>query len=103
MIVSVGETHHNPYYLLFEENDKGFLQKSKSGSFKTRQECPKVYFYNGSMYVINIQSLRNRPIVGFSRIKKYLMNEIHSVDIDTPLDWLLCEPIIQGGYYTGIV
>ena len=31
------------------------------------------------------------------------MDEIHSVDIDTPLDWLLCESIIQGGYYTGIV
>jgi CMP-N,N'-diacetyllegionaminic acid synthase len=102
MVVSVGETHHNPYYLLFEENEEGYLQKSKTANFTRRQDCPKVYFYNGSMYLINVKSLKQKPIGQFTRVKKYLMDEIHSVDIDTPLDWLLCEAILKEGYYTGI-
>ena len=41
MIVSVKETSSNPYYVLFEENENGFLRKSKEGSFTRRQDCPR--------------------------------------------------------------
>lgn len=102
MVVSVGESHHNPYFSLFEENTSGFLEKSKEGCYEMRQQVPPVYFYNGSIYVINCKSLKNSSLSEFKRIKKYLMNEFYSVDIDTPLDWLICETILKEGYISDL-
>lgn len=95
MVSAVKETGSNPYYVLKEENELGFLETSKKGGFKTRQECPKVWETNGSIYIINIQSLKERPINQFSKIKKYVMDEISSLDIDTPMDWEIAKLFIK--------
>ncbi|MEA5109849.1 CMP-N,N'-diacetyllegionaminic acid synthase [bioreactor metagenome] len=87
MVVSVKESKANPYFVLFEENSEGYLEKSKQGSFIRRQDCPPVWEYNGAIYVINIQSLLQSPIHGFKKVTKFVMDELHSVDLDTPLDW----------------
>ena len=97
MIVSVKETASNPYYVLREENEEGFLVKSKEGNFKRRQDCPKVWEINGAIYVINPLSLRKMPLNQFSRIKKFEMDEISSHDIDSKLDWYIAETIISHG------
>jgi CMP-N,N'-diacetyllegionaminic acid synthase len=87
MVVSVKETKSNPYFVLFEENKEGFLNKSKEANFIRRQDCPKVYELNGSIYIINVESLKQKKISDFTIIKKYVMDSTSSVDIDTPLDW----------------
>lgn len=92
MVVSVKETEANPYYNLFEEQD-GLLNKSKESSYTRRQDCPNVYEYNGSIYVINTQSLINKGLGGFDKIKKYVMPNEYSVDLDVPLDWKIAEVI----------
>lgn len=99
MVVSVGISHQNPYFSLYEENKQGFIELSKKGYFESRQECPNAYYLNGSLYLINVAAITQKPISQFTKIKKQLMNDIHSVDIDTPLDWLICETIIKNGYY----
>ncbi len=91
MLVSVKESKENPYFTLFEENENGFLSKSKESDFTRRQDCPNVYAFNGSMYLINTISLRNMPISNFKKIKKIIMPEKRSVDIDTLADWALAE------------
>ena len=93
MVVSVKETGSNPYYVLFEENEQGWLEKSKKGNFVTRQQCPKVYEYNGGIYFINVAALKKKPLKDFSTIKKYVMDEMNSHDIDTLLDWEVAEVI----------
>ena len=95
MVVSVKETKANPYYVLFEEKEDGYLKKSKEANFKTRQDCPVVYEYNGAIYVISISSLKTKPISEFNHIKKYLMDEGSSLDIDTRLDWKIAESMIS--------
>jgi CMP-N,N'-diacetyllegionaminic acid synthase len=95
MVVSVKETKSNPYYVLFEENENGYLSKSKEANFIRRQDCPNVWELNGAIYIINIQSLRNGPIGSFNKIIKYVMNEADSVDIDTMFDWRLAELYIR--------
>ncbi|PKP04542.1 MAG: acylneuraminate cytidylyltransferase family protein [Bacteroidetes bacterium HGW-Bacteroidetes-9] len=87
MVVSVKETDANPYYVLFEDNADGFLNKSKEGNFTRRQDCPKVWQLNGAVYVMNVSSLREKGIKNFSRIRKTVMDSIHSLDLDTELDW----------------
>lgn len=91
MVVSVKETAANPYYLLFEENEEGFLKKSKEGNFTRRQDCPKVWEYNGAIYIINVKSLLKSPLHQFTKVRKYIMDERSSVDIDTPLDFTIAE------------
>lgn len=97
MVVSVKETKSNPYYVLFEENEAGHLKKVKENNFTRRQDCPQVWEYNGALYVINVKSLKQASLGEFTKVKKYVMDEITSHDIDTPLDWLIAESIINSG------
>ena len=91
MVVSVKITKENPYFTLFEENKEGMLVKSKSGDFVRRQDCPSVYAFNGSMYLINTKSIKKFKLNEFNRIKKIIMPEERSVDIDNQADWTLAE------------
>jgi N-acylneuraminate cytidylyltransferase len=91
MVVSVKLAKENPYFTLFEENSNGFLNKSKVGNFEKRQDCPGVYAFNGSMYLINVESIKKSRIAELKSIKKILMPEERSVDIDTLADWTLAE------------
>jgi N-acylneuraminate cytidylyltransferase len=95
MVVSVKIAHANPYFTLFEENSEEFLTRSKPGSFTRRQDCPTVYEYNGAIYIMNGQSLKKEPHSNFSRIRKYVMTEEDSLDIDTNIDWIVAEAIMS--------
>ncbi|MCB9015602.1 MAG: acylneuraminate cytidylyltransferase family protein [Lentimicrobiaceae bacterium] len=95
MIVSVKMTEANPYYVLFEENEAGFLRKSKEALFERRQDCPNVWQLNGAIYIIQTKSLRNSKMADFKKIKKFEMDALHSLDLDTELDWLIAETINQ--------
>jgi CMP-N,N'-diacetyllegionaminic acid synthase len=95
MVVSVKETKSNPYYILREENQDGWLVKSKEGNFIRRQDCPKVYELNGAIYIINVATLKAKPIQDFIKVKKYVMDETSSHDIDDPLDWIVAEELIK--------
>jgi CMP-N,N'-diacetyllegionaminic acid synthase len=98
MVVSVKETNSNPYYSLFEENTNGFLKKSKEGDYTRRQDCPKVWEYNGAIYIISVASLKALPIMSFSRVKKYQMPMQDSIDIDTWLDFKMAEIILSTNF-----
>ena len=54
-----------------------------------------MYEFNGSIYVINIQSLIDKGIVGFTKKIKYVMSKEHSVDIDDIYDFYQVETIIK--------
>lgn len=100
MIVSVKETKTNPYFVLREENENGFLVPSKITTATRRQDIPKVFELNGAIYVINIETLKKMPTIEFGKVKKYVMDEFSSLDIDTPLDWIVAEGLlIHGDFY----
>ena len=99
MIVSVKETKSNPYYMLFEEEEDGFIKKSKNGTFTRRQDCPKVWELNGAIYVINCESLISKGMKNFNKILKYEMEEVFSLDIDTNMDWKIAEAILQDNIF----
>lgn len=95
MVVSVKISKENPYFNLFEENELGFLVKSKIGYFERRQDCPLIYIYNGSMYLINVNSILKNKLHEFKKIRKMIMSEKGSVDIDTYADWILAEYFLK--------
>lgn len=100
MVVSVKETDSNPYYVLFEENQQGFLEKVKKGNFHRRQDCPKVWEYNGSIYVVNTAILKEKKTFqSFKKIVGYEMDAKYSLDLDTLLDWEFITFLLQKNYY----
>lgn len=95
MLVSVKETKANPYYVLFEENEEGFLQKSKSGNFTRRQDCPPVWELNGAIYIVNVEVMKAKALGKITQIKKYVMDDRSSHDIDTIFDWKIAEVLAR--------
>ena len=96
MVVSVKQASANPYYNAFETDENGFLHISKGeGNYTRRQDAPPVWEYNGAVYVINAQSLRKMPLNKFPRRRMCEMSAEHSIDLDTPTDWLIAESILK--------
>ena len=97
LLVSVKESHDSPYFNIFEENSDGFLEKSKDIGITRRQDAPKVYAFNGSIYIYNVSSIKNNQI---KKIKKYIMQDlITSIDIDTSFDFMLCETVLNNNLF----
>ena len=95
MVTSVKSAPCNPYYDGFEENEDGYLTICKGdGSVQRRQDAPEVWQLNGSIYVINPKSLMEKGMTNFTKIRKYVMPELYSVDIDNPFDWKVAELVI---------
>lgn len=95
MVVSVMQAATNPYYNAFETDENGFLHISKGdGKYTRRQDAPKVWEYNGAVYVINTASLRKMKLGEFTRRRMYEMSRERSIDLDTPTDWLIAETLI---------
>jgi CMP-N,N'-diacetyllegionaminic acid synthase len=103
MVVSVIEARSNPYFTLVEEDEMGWLRKSKGGNFIRRQDCPLVYEYNGAIYIVNIASLKKYNFNQLKKVKKYIMDIYSSVDIDTYLDWEYAEFISSKVHISGNV
>jgi CMP-N,N'-diacetyllegionaminic acid synthase len=97
MLVSVKEAKSNPYFVLFEEDDQGYLKKSKNGNYVRRQDCPPVWEYNGAIYIINVKAIKAYKSLNFNKVRKYVMDELSSVDIDTMLDWQIAEFLSEEG------
>jgi N-acylneuraminate cytidylyltransferase len=97
MVVSVKETDSNPYFVLFEENEKGYIEKSKKGSFTRMQDCPKVWELNGAIYVMNVESLKKKQPRDFEKVLRYEMKPEVSMDVDTELDWKILEAMLRDG------
>lgn len=96
MVVSVTESKSNPYYNLFETNEFGFLKISKGkGNITRRQDAPKVWEYNGAVYVMSVNSLKKGPMHEFKKILPYPMPSSRSMDLDTPEDWEIAELIYK--------
>jgi N-acylneuraminate cytidylyltransferase len=88
MIVSVKNCKDNPYFNMFFENSnkhlKGLVEPTR---YNRRQDVPKVYAYNGAYFFFKVSSFRKGNNMNFKKIKKFLMPEWQSVDIDTKDDW----------------
>lgn len=93
MVTTVKETSVSA--VLCKENEEGYLQKVFGKSNVRRQDAEKLFEYNGAVYVINAKAVKEKGLGGFTKIKKCVMSEESSVDIDTLLDWKIAEAILN--------
>lgn len=99
MVVSVKETSSNPYYVHFKESEHGFLQKLLPSNYTRRQDCPIIYEFNGGIYIINVEALKQKKINEFTKIVKYQMDDASSHDIDSMFDWHFAEFLVEQQKY----
>lgn len=95
MVVSVTEATSNPYFVMFKEDGEGYLQQLMQASYTRRQDCPRVWEYNGAVYVVNVESIMSMATGSFKRKKKYVMDVDSSIDLDTPRDWMMAEILLK--------
>ena len=96
IVVSVKECPSNPYYDIFEEDQNGYLQISKGdGTIFRRQDAPKVYEYNGAIYIMDAHTLKHTHIHKIPHRVKYTMDAKSSIDLDTMQDWQMAEMMLQ--------
>lgn len=77
-------------------NKDGYLVQSKGdGRIIRRQDAPEVYEFTGSVYVMNVRSLRSKDLNAFTKIVALEVDELHSLDLDTMLDWKFAELLIK--------
>jgi len=96
MVVTVTEAATNPYLNCYEHDAGGYLRISKGdGRIKCRQDAPEVWEFNGAVYVINPESIRAMGMGDMPRRRGVAMPRERSVDLDTPLDWIVMEAIIN--------
>lgn len=92
MVVSVKKS--SAASTICEENMEGYLELILNKRGGRRQEV-NYYEYNGAIYVINVSSLKKYKTLCFPRVRKYVMDEYSSVDIDTLLDFWIVESILK--------
>lgn len=62
-----------------------------------RQSLPKVYLPNGAFYLIKVRALIEENTFMPVRSLPYIMSEISSINLDSPLDLMLLEAAISRG------
>ena len=96
MVVSVKECPANPYYNVFEEDENGYLHVCKGdGNIFRRQDAPKVYEYNGAIYIMDAHTLKRTHMHKMQNRVKYIMDAKSSFDLDTLQDWQMAEMMLK--------
>lgn len=99
-LLSVVNARKNPYFNLLELNKNGFAEVSKKLDQKIvrRQDAPKVYDANASIYFYKRDFLLNSESsapLNSNKVAIYLMEDDSAIDIDTELDFKIVEKILE--------
>lgn len=93
MVVSVTKSHAPA--VLCNDNSEGFVELVYNKKAGSRQSLPTFYEFNGAIYVININALKEKGLGGFDKRVKYVMPKESSVDVDDIYDFMLIESILN--------
>ena len=81
--------------VICHENNNGYLSLTLNKDAKRRQDIPDYYEYNGAIYILDTETFKTKPVKEFTKIRKFVMSEVDSVDIDNEIDFKICEFILQ--------
>ncbi|HUW81478.1 MAG TPA: acylneuraminate cytidylyltransferase family protein [Phycisphaerae bacterium] len=92
VVVSVCEAEPHPWLAMQADDEDwlhpaGFEGRAQPG----RQAFPPMYYLNGAIYLVEIDSFLKRRSMYGPRTTGYLMPRERSVDVNTPIDLQFCE------------
>lgn len=91
----------SPYFNLVEMEHSGkiALAKKYTQEIKRRQDAPKCFDMNASIYAWNRAKFLAAPDVFYEDTRLLVMPAVRSVDIDEEIDWLIVETILNKGIF----
>lgn len=97
-VITGAPARRSPYFNLVEVDEHGVARLSKklNNPVFRRQDAPKCYDMNASVYVWLRDALFSFPTVFNSDTLLYIMPEERSIDIDSELDFRFVEFILAG-------
>ncbi|MGE3609155.1 MAG: flagellar modification protein B [Bacteriovoracaceae bacterium] len=104
-LFSVVHAHKNPYFNMVEVNSEGKVEISKKlpGKIVRRQDAPKVYSFNASIYVYSRRYLADefyKTKVIPDNASFYVMDDLSGIDIDREIDFKYIEFLISNKIVT---
>ena len=92
-VITAMPARRSPYFNLVELDDSGRVRLSKplDHPIVRRQDAPKCYDMNASIYIWQREGLLNNSVVFLENTALYVMPEERSIDIDSELDFEFVE------------
>ena len=96
-LITAMPSRRSPYFNLIEQNKSGkvYLSKSLDSSIVRRQDAPKSYDMNASIYIWKRDVILNEKSLFLEKTGLYIMPEVRSIDIDSELDYKFVEYLLK--------
>lgn len=96
-VITGAPARRSPYFNLVEQRTDGSVGLSKSANppITRRQDAPRCFDMNASIYVWRVASFLERPAVFYPDTRLFEMPEERSIDIDSDLDFALVELLLR--------
>jgi CMP-N,N'-diacetyllegionaminic acid synthase len=95
-LVTICQARKNPYFNMLEKKGKKFfLAKKSSKIYKSRQEAPKIYEMNASIYIWKKKYLFSSNNLIAKKTSFYEMPYDRSIDIDNKYDFKIVKLFIK--------
>ena len=96
-LITAMPSRRSPYFNLVEvtNNGKVSLSKKLDSSIVRRQDAPKSYDMNASIYIWKRDTILNENTLFLEKTGLYVMPEERSIDIDTELDFEFVEFLMR--------
>lgn len=96
-LITAMPSRRSPYFNLVEvdKNGRVTLSKTLDKSIVRRQDTPKSYDMNASIYIWKREAILNEKSLFLEKTGLYVMPEERSIDIDSELDYKLVELIME--------
>lgn len=96
-VITGAPARRSPYFNLVEEDANGVVQLAKKPDkpIVRRQDAPKCYDMNASIYVWKREALRDGAGIFNNDTRIFVMPEERSIDIDSELDFAIVELLLN--------
>ncbi|QKF61910.1 acylneuraminate cytidylyltransferase family protein [Campylobacter curvus] len=96
-LITAMPSRRSPYFNLVEISQNGEVRLSKQlqNPVLRRQDAPKTYDMNASIYIWKREILLNENSIFLPKTGLYIMLEERSIDIDSELDFKFVESILK--------
>ncbi|RQH05116.1 acylneuraminate cytidylyltransferase family protein [Bradyrhizobium sp. RP6] len=96
-VITGAPARRSPYFNLVEQRTDGSVGLSKSADppVTRRQDAPRCFDMNASIYVWRVASFLEQPAVFYPDTRLFEMPEERSIDIDSDLDFALVELLLR--------
>lgn len=96
-LITAMPSRRSPYFNLVEQDKYGkvYLSKKLDSAVVRRQDAPKSYDMNASIYIWKRDVILNESSIFLERTGLYVMPEERSIDIDNELDFKFVEFLME--------